>query len=667
MRGSPCASVSKQSTAAPSPKASHSFDYSEVVDGPLDQQPSTTRRERTDVEECIYSALPKPKSRKSKSLDRKSQHRLALAKSKMNQNETSTTNDDDLDSTLKALELNSPSTTSMNEKGILEMSEISLVDSIDWPTASHRNDADADDLLKASTCSNLVKTVSTCEKVKDAASLLTRISPKKTQQIFYPPPSPLHVNAASLSSPIGVGKSSSDETNESLSEDNYSRIEDEQFDVAPDDDVEFDLINVDTEASSSSTNQLVVHFENDQATLDAILSAQDVTIDCDRLSFKSNATSDSLINFGQSSSVHDSRRSPKILTKEQSVSEASLRESKKIKGSKKCVGKQSESTLNSTFAAPKLAVRTTKTVELRAKRASETSERLRTLSGGSRSASPSTPRKWGSSPRTSDAELENGRFSRNTFERRSRQSTSSGEVNVQSSPNNVSSWPRALSNFNFVVDKSSPASIKNSTVPFLKVDLVSMGQKTKPIVPPKPSKLGRQSPAIDAPAPKKSLGKHVGSKIASLWKKDDVYNAEASAESQASDDGNLSSAMANNSFNNRKLSKSNKFDDHDIKQQADSFAPTSCIVQPFSYIPKSPKLRVKETQSSPGDQIKPRQQRPANEKNKPTTTIQQNSANSKKCPNGSEKTAKNCPTTKDEVDVDAQKNAAANRLRVTTV
>lgn len=200
--------------------------------------------------------------------------------------------------------------------------------------------------ISVSSCS-LMRNSATSEKVRDASNLLLKgcppgskqSSPQKEPSVEKedtPVPGAEEEPVAS-----GVVKTSS-EGSESLSEDNYSRIdEDENLDISPED-IDLNLVEEDAK-------KLMVELEGGAVAEDELFPGDELLIECETLSLVSSTSH-------VTATTTDGESDPEF---------------KNCAGAKVVRGGGGRKPKPPTV--PKVAVRTTKTAELRAKRASESS------------------------------------------------------------------------------------------------------------------------------------------------------------------------------------------------------------------------------------------------------------------------------------------------------
>ncbi len=281
---------------------------------------SMASKNGTSLEDCINMAMPKPKP---------PSERFRRRPQKTREKEQNSVGSGRGQGEGRPLASSEPVEKEVIEDGILEVSGISLVRSSEDALMKCSSATDLEDVMppeglmdiSVTSCS-LMRNSATTEKVKDASNLVSRL-PTAAE-------SPRNVRAEGSGEPAsGTVVKGESECSESLSEDNYSRLdEDENFDISPED-IDLNLVEEDA-------NKLVIQLEGGD-----LISDGDLLIECETLSLVSNEsrlTSDTTSQDGT----------------------APIPEGKVVKGGQR-------------KTTPKVAVRTTKTAQLRAKRASESS------------------------------------------------------------------------------------------------------------------------------------------------------------------------------------------------------------------------------------------------------------------------------------------------------
>uniref|UniRef100_A0A914VRT6 Adenomatous polyposis coli protein n=1 Tax=Plectus sambesii TaxID=2011161 RepID=A0A914VRT6_9BILA len=338
------------------------------------------REQQELLDDCINCAMPKAKP---KSRTRRSQQRPESAQAVDEARNAESFSEDVFQSPRKTM-LNR--LIASNEQGILEASATSLlVQSSTAPSVySNANSLlmglsavsttledmlPPDDLMQISAVSTgaLLHNSSTNEKVRDASSLYRQALTAPCNRAFE--------QQHNLTDPTAVAasgtKTSTD--SESLSEDNYSRIDDESFDIAPED-VNLSWVQED---GHHVLIELEARADDDQLMLEDLLDDTEVTIDCETLSCVST---DSRSPRDPAFMFTPTAAGPKILAAHEATAQQRNADKLVRGGVRRSLG-----SVGSSSKAP--PVRTTKSAQLRAKRNSESSVEGNGGGGASVSAS----------------------------------------------------------------------------------------------------------------------------------------------------------------------------------------------------------------------------------------------------------------------------------------
>lgn len=354
----------------------------QAEEGPSERRDENVMEKSEELLQCIAMALPKPKTmRKSKSLDRKVQRR---------------------DMAVVAFTNNVESSPEKAADGATASGTVMPNYEQDEPRA----------LLLLSCSSALMSSATTAERIKDAAMLLDSTVPAgtRTPPVAIIAPEPHSGTAATTSYiPSNSGQdiektddhstgldsttiadsskreATENETNDdSLSEDNYSQIYDESFNVVPED-LDVDSIK-DDEWMLVGVNENMAGGCADAAFFigNEIPSPTELLIDCETFS-----------GIGQQLGAEASNLSngrPKILKAAPATSEV-----KTVKGGRRL--------MQANVTAPKVPVRTTKATELRAKKTMQQSPTPKNDQGGLRAPTSGNPRSRSMSPALNSATL----------------------------------------------------------------------------------------------------------------------------------------------------------------------------------------------------------------------------------------------------------------------